>query len=957
MTGNNNETVQEGIAIVGMSGRFPGANDVPAFWKNLTEGQETITRFPPEQLEIPIPESADTSDAGDYVCAKGLLENIDMFDARFFGYLPKEAEVMDPQHRIFLEICSEAIEHAGYDSERYEGAIGVYGGCYMDTYVLYNLCSDEAFRAKLVESIQVGTLQTELGNDKDYLATRVAFKLGLRGPAMTLQTACSTSLVSIATACQSLDAFQCDMALAGGITIVLPQKKGYFYKEGGMLSPDGRCRPFDQHAAGTVFSNGAAVVLLKRLEDAIADNDTVYGVIKGYAMNNDGGQKVSYTAPSVDGQAEVISLALGMGQIEPRTIGYVEAHGTATPLGDPIEIAGLTKAYRTGTDDNQFCAIGSVKANLGHLDCASGAIGLIKTTLALHNKVLPPLLHFTAPNPNISFESSPFYVNTDLKHWPENSWPRRAGISSFGVGGTNAHVVIEEAPLMPEVRSNRPTQILPLSARSESALEAQAEQLTDYLDTNRETELGNVAYTLQQGRRVFDHRRFVMGSGSGDLVQRLRSDPQAGQSGKITVSNPDLVFMFPGQGAQYPGMGRELYELEPVFRKTIDDVSDALLVHDGFETDLRHYLLWAENTSPIPRNKAVADLAQTWLTQPAIFAVEIAVARLLESWGVVPTSVLGHSVGEFAAACHAGIFSLEDAAHLITNRGRLIHDLPAGKMLAVLLPADQVRDLLPDTLAIAAVNAPTATVVSGDADYIDAFAEILGRKQIKTTPLATSHAFHSPMMAAAEKLFAEEVAKLPERGQSRFENLSPVTGGPINSGEYAEPDYWGRQIMQPVLFQEALEAGATADAHRVFVEIGPGQALGAFARQTLKGQLKRPVFTAMGPVRDPGSDYQNLLALVGKLWVSGVTPDWDALHDGTPRRVALPTYPFERKSFWVEPKKTQSPAVAPVRTEDSVARANGSAENTGSGSPDDVEELIKQQLNVISDQLRMLRGQ
>lgn len=367
----------EGVAIVGMSGRFPGARDVSQFWKNIQGGVNSISHFTPEELDIPLPQASMDEFTSVFVRAKGILDDIDQFDARFFGYLPREVELMDPQQRVFLEICWEAMEHAGYDAQRYTGAVGVYAGCYIDTYLLWNLCSNPEFLAKLVDSIQVGSLQTELGNDKDYLATRVAYKLGLRGPAMTVQSACSTSLVAIATACQSLEAYSCDMALAGGVTIVLPQKKGYFYKEGGMLSPDGTCRTFDENAAGTVFSNGAAVVLLKRVADAVADGDTIYGVIRGYATNNDGGQKVSYTAPSVEGQAEVIALAMGMAGIDPRSIGYIEAHGTATPLGDPIEIAGLTTAFRTGTPDTGYCAIGSVKANLGHLDCASGAIGLI----------------------------------------------------------------------------------------------------------------------------------------------------------------------------------------------------------------------------------------------------------------------------------------------------------------------------------------------------------------------------------------------------------------------------------------------------------------------------------------------------------------------------------------------------------------------------------------------------
>ncbi|MEM1140914.1 MAG: polyketide synthase, partial [Pseudomonadota bacterium] len=434
-----------GIAIVGMAGRFPGAASVDEFWTNVQNGADTVSRFDASQADCPLPDDA-MGEGARPVFARGVLEDIDQFDAGFFGMLPREAAVMDPQHRMFLEICWEAMEAAGHDPARYPGSVGVFAGCYMDTYLLANLCADEAYRDRLVRSIQVGTLQTELGNDKDYLATRVAFKFGLSGPAMTVQTACSTSLVAIATACQNLEAYQCDMALAGGVTIVVPQRRGYAYREGGMLSPDGRCRPFDAAAAGTVFSNGAAVLLLKRLEDALADKDTIHAVIRGYATNNDGGEKMSYTAPSAEGQAEAISLALGMGDIPARSIGYVEAHGTATPLGDPIEVAGLTQAFRAQTDDVGFCALGSVKANLGHLDVASGAIGLIKTALCLRDGVLPPLPHFESPNPKIDFARSPFFIQSEGGDWPRGPVPRRAGVSSFGVGGTNAHVVVEEPP-------------------------------------------------------------------------------------------------------------------------------------------------------------------------------------------------------------------------------------------------------------------------------------------------------------------------------------------------------------------------------------------------------------------------------------------------------------------------------------------------------------------------------
>ena len=617
---------QDGIAIIGMSGRFPGAADVETFWDNIRNGVESITRFDASELDLPL-ESIATDDPGArYICAKGILEGIDMFDARFFGCLPREAELMDPQHRLFLEICWEAMERAGHDPSRCPGAVGVYAGCYMDTYLMWNLCSDPAFLARFVESIQVGSLQTELGNDKDYLATRVAYKLGLRGPAMTLQTACSTSLVAIATACQSLASYQCDMALAGGVTIVLPQKKGYFYKEGSMLSADGHCRTFDADAAGTVFSNGAAVVVLKRVEDAIADGDTIYAVVRGFATNNDGAGKVSYTAPSVDGQAEVISMALAMGDIDPRTVGLIEAHGTATPMGDPIEIAGLTTAFRAHTQDSGYCAVGSLKANLGHLDVASGAIGLIKTALAVHDDVLPPSINYSRPNPKIDFAGSPFYVNTALKPWPETPWPRRAGISSFGVGGTNAHVVVEQAPEPPPEGARRPHALLLLSARSKDALAAQAARLADWLDAHPQASLDDVAWTLQAGRRQFEHRRILVAADATDAAARLRAAPAPGESATLQSSATRVAFMFPGQGAQYPGMARELYASEPVFRNVVDRCGDVLRDAGAADQDPRPLLLWDASDSALDAAQAAEALSRTAAAQPAIFAMEMALA-------------------------------------------------------------------------------------------------------------------------------------------------------------------------------------------------------------------------------------------------------------------------------------------------------------------------------------------
>ncbi|MEM9693596.1 MAG: type I polyketide synthase, partial [Myxococcota bacterium] len=736
------------VAIVGMAGRFPGADDVDEFWRNLEQGVESISFFGPEELDI-VPDASSPDATPTFVAAKGIVEGVDRFDARFFGYLPTEAAVMDPQHRVFLENCWEALEHAGYDPARYEGSVGVYAGCYIDTYLLSNLCTDPVFLRRLIESIQVGTLQTELGNDKDYLATRVAYKLGLRGPALTLQTACSTSLVAIAQAYLSLMTYGCDMALAGGVTLTFPLRRGYFYKEGGMLSRDGHCRAFDAQAAGTVFSNASAVVLLKRLEEAMADGDTIYAVIAGAAINNDGGEKLSYTAPSVEGQAEAIALAHGMADIDPRTVSYIECHGTATPLGDPIEIEGLTAAFRRRTEDRGFCAIGSVKTNLGHLDVASGVTGVIKTALALHHEVLPASLHYERANPKIDFESTPFFVNAERRPWPrgEQHWPRRAGVSSFGVGGTNAHVVLEEAPkARVDVAAAKPIRLLPLSARTETALAAQCKRLADRLEREPHVDLDDVAHTLQVGRQRFAERRVVVAATPAQAVARLRAT-RVGDAGQATETDPPVVFMFPGQGSQFPNMSRDVYENEPVLRETIDVCAAQLKAHFGF--DLLEVMFLAAGAPADATARAAARLKDTTFAQPAIFAVEVALARLWQSWGVKPSVLVGHSVGEFAAATVAGVMPLEVALDIVAARGQLMSEQPRGSMLAIRRRADEVQGLLTEPVQIAAVNSPRLTVVSGPSPAVEALAARLAAREIPASPLHTSHAFHSSMMDPA----------------------------------------------------------------------------------------------------------------------------------------------------------------------------------------------------------------
>lgn len=926
------------IAVIGMAGRFPGADDARQLWDLLAEGREGISHFEPSQLDVqPNPDSPDATP--NFVAAKGVLEGADLFDAAFFGYYPREASLMDPQHRLFLECAWHALEDAGCDPFRYPGAIGVFAGCYIDTYLLANICNSPARLQKLIESIQIGSLETELGNDKDYLATRVSYKLNLRGPSITMQTACSTSLVAISQACQSLQTFQSDVALAGAATITFPQKRGYFHREGGMLSPDGHCRPFDAAAGGTVFSNGVGAVVLKRLGDALEDRDHIYAVIRGSACNNDGSDKVSYTAPSVDGQAEVIALAQEIAQIDPRSISYIECHGTATPLGDPIEIAGLSKAFRRKTDDQGFCAIGSMKGNLGHLDCAAGVSAVMKVAMALDNELLPASINFDQPNPKIDFDTSPFYVNKDTRPWPRESTPRRAGVSSFGVGGTNAHVILEEAP----VRKPSPQdglRLLPLSAKTENALGEMAGRLGGFLESHQ-TALSDASFTLRTGRAEFACRNYVVAGNGEEASEQLA---KIATSKKFTAvdDKPGVVFLFPGQGAQYPGMAAELYRSEPFFREQIDQCFEILSTQE--QHDLK-YLIFPDGEESIDAQ----TLGRTSYAQPAIFAVEYALARLWMHWGVEPACMVGHSVGEFAAACIAGVYSLEDALKLVCARGRQMDEMPAGAMLSVRATPADLESLLGPQLDLAAVNSPELSVVAGSHEAIEALERKLAKKDIQARRLHTSHAFHSQMMdPAVEPTVA--IAKTLTTKAPAMPIVSTLSGKPLSSEEATDPEYWGRHLRQTVRFSDAvLEAAADVgkgSSKMVFLEVGPGQALTTLARQCLRGQDVSCV-PSLGHPNEQRGDLRPLLEAAGALWSAGASIDLSAM-DQQGRRTSLPGYPFQGKRCWIEPEIMDS-----VPRDGEVPAAVPSA---AGAEADSVEFVISQQLGVIARQLDLIKG-
>ncbi len=915
------------VAIIGMAGRFPGAVNVEEFWRNLKEGIESVSLFTDEEL-LCAGVAIDVIRDPAYVKAKAILEGVELFDAAFFGMTPKEAEITDPQQRLFLECVWEAIENAGYDCEAYDGLIGLYAGMGRNGYAqnLYSV-------AGLAES--VGDFRVLIGNDKDHLATFASYKLNLRGPSLAIQTACSTSLVAVHLACQSLLGGECDMALAGGVSIDIPQKSGHFYREGGILSPDGHCRAFDEKAQGTVGGSGVGIVVLKRMLDALEDGDTIQAVIKGSAVNNDGSLKVGYTAPSIEGQAKVIAEAQAIAGVPPDTITCIEAHGTATPLGDPIEIAALTQVFRAGTDKKKFCAIGSVKSNIGHLDTAAGVAGLIKTVLALKHKCLPPSLHFEKPNPRIDFEDSPFYVSAKLSEWKSDAAPRRAGVSSFGIGGTNAHIIVEESPPQQQSDRSRACHLIVLSANTKAALEAASRNLIDYLKRQSEVDFADIAYTLQVGRKPLSHRLALVAGDHSDAARALEQmDMRRVITGRYEPRYRPVVFMFPGQGAQHINMARELYEAESTFREAADQCLRLLGPHLGF--DLKSALYPAEDAK-----QAAQLLNRTVAAQPALFVIEYALARLWMSWGARPEAMIGHSIGEYVAACLAGVFSLEDALMLVAARARLMQSLPGGAMLSVGLCEKETLPLLGAELSLAAVNGPSLCVISGPVEAIDKVESHLAKGKTICRRLHTSHAFHSGMMVPILESFTKEVEKI-KLNPPQIPFISNVTGTWIPAAEATSPAYWTRHLRHTVRFADGIgELGK--EPERIYLEVGPGRTLSALAGE----QLDEAAIASLGHQRERQFDVERLLEAVGRLWLAGVQIDWPRLYDGQRRRrVPLPTYPFERKRYWIEPQREPPEQHA----------EGGLAPMVESGEQDAIEQIIEQQLQLMSRQLDLLHN-
>ena len=904
------------VAVTGMAGRFPGADDVAALWELLRSGNSGITHFDEDALRASGVDP-EISSRPEYVAAKGVVSQADYFDAEFFGLSPREAEIMDPQIRLFLECAWHACEDAGIDPQNFDGRIGLFAGANQSTYLLANLIH----RPDLVS--QVGELAVKLGNDKDALATWTAYKLDLRGPVVAVQTACSTSLTAVHLACQALLDRDCDLALAGGVGVGFPLPEGYLYQEGGILSPDGHCRPFDARARGTVPGTGAGLVVLRRLEEAQEGGDTIRAVLLGTAISNDGALKAGYTAPGVEGQMRAVAEAQAVAEVEPRSIGYVETHGSGTSVGDPIEIEALTRAFLRGSkgqDGRSFCALGSAKANLGHLDSAAGIVGLIKTVCALEQQTLPPMRGFETPNPEIDFENSPFFVPTEARPWDSSSdFPRRAGVSSFGIGGTNVHAVLEEAPASPAPAEARSWQPLLLSARSREAVAAAGTRLADHLEARPGLPLADVAWTLAKGRRAFRHRGLVLAQELDEAVQLLRV-PLAGRafeadSGGEGESCPGVVFVFPGLGDQHPGMGRELYREEDVFRREVDrcaellrprlglDLRDLLYAEEeasteATETDLRQLLGRAEE----PESEASRRLWETRWAHPAVFVVEYALARLLMSWGLEPKAMIGYSLGEYVAATLAGVFDLEDALALVADRARMVDDLPPGKLLAVPLPEEEVRPKIEGRsgISLAAVNGDGLTVVGGEREAVDRLVEEWRGAGVECRPLRTSHAFHTTLLEPLRQPFARRLGEVRLR-EPRIPFLSNLTGTWIRPQEAVDPLHWANHLVETVRFGGGLDTLFEDERFRdmALLEVGPGQSLTTLARQ--QDRSGRPLLSTLPDRRRGQSESCHLLAAVGQLWLEGLEVPWDRILGSGHRKVSLPGYPFERKRFWVEP--------------------------------------------------------
>ncbi|QQS37255.1 MAG: SDR family oxidoreductase [Ignavibacteriales bacterium] len=880
------------IAVVGMACRLPDAKNYNEFWKNLVSAKESITFFSDEDLRKSGVDEEHLNNPN-YVKAGVVFDEVEMFDAGFFGLSPKEAAIMDPQHRHFLECSWEALEDAGYTPEGLNGPIGVFGGCGMNSYFMFNILTNP----KLIKSTGLFLLR-HTGNDKDFLTTRVSYNFNLTGPSVNVQTACSTSLVAIHFAVQSLLNGECDMALAGGVTIELPQKRGYTYEEGEILSIDGHCRAFDHQSSGTIFGSGTGVVVLRRIQDAINDGDIIHGVIKATAINNDGSMKVGYLAPSVDGQSQAIVEALTIADINPETITYIETHGTGTAIGDPIEITALTEAFKKFTKKNKYCRIGSLKTNIGHLDTAAGVAGFIKTILALKHKQIPASLNFEKPNPQINFENSPFYVNDKLSDWTISNIPRRAGVSSLGVGGTNAHVIVEEAPALQSSGTSKPYQLLVWSARNQASIDGVTKKFIDFFEEEKEVNLADTSFTLQTGRKEFSARQILVAKNTSEAREILiQKDPKRLFRNIHEGQEPSVVFMFPGGGAQYPNMGLELYIHQNVYREELDKCLSIL--KSKFNLDLQP--LFFPEADKV--EEAAAQLQKPLNSILSIFITEFALAKMWISWGIKPSSMTGHSMGEYAAACISDVMSLEDALALVELRGRIFEKMPEGGMLSVPLPEAEVLTYTNENLSVAVVNGESTTVLSGTVDSISEAEIKLKADGVDANRIKISVAAHSKMLDPYLEEFRAGWAKV-KLSEPKIPFVSNLSGTWIKKSEATSPDYWVNHLRKTVRFADGLSE-ILKESNSVFLEVGPGNTLSSLVRSHPSKTNSHSVIASLRHPQEIVSDYEYILRSVGRLWLAGLNIQWSLVRGNEKRkRINLPTYAFDHQPYWIEPGKS-----------------------------------------------------
>ncbi len=880
---NNNQQFED-IAIIGMSCRFPGAKNIDEYWSNLVNGTESISKFTKKELiEQGIPPLHLESDK--YVRSKGYLEDCDYFDADFFGYPPRDAMKMDPQIRLLHECSHEALESASYNLEKTEAKVGAFFGA-NENQAWLNMLNDE------IGPEPSEQYDTFILNFREYTATRVAHNMNLNGPAFTVLTACSTSLVAVHLACQSIQKGETDMALAGGASLTWPMKAGYDYRDGLMVSQDGHCRTFDKNASGTVFGDGVGVVVLKRLDAALQDGDHIHAVIKGSAINNDGNDKIGYTAPSQTGQEAVVKTALKSSGVDPKTVGYLEAHGTATMVGDPIEANALVNSY--GPTEPGFRKIGSVKTNIGHVNVAAGAAALIKVALSLENQKIPPHLNFNQINPEINYSPEYFTVGTELTDFKGLNAPQRAGVSAFGFGGTNAHMILE-APPSPETVSQVPNpNLITISGRSNWALQQRKKDLESFLSSHSETNIGDLALSLNEGRKHFKYRTHVVASHIDELISKLQKQTFTTSE----RSDKKIAFLFPGQGSQYVGMGKDLYEQESVFKDSLNACEAIIQEKAGFSL---LELIFPKNWTKTEE----ARLAQTQFAQPAIFSISYSMAKLLQSWSINPHAVVGHSVGEYVAACLSGVFTLEEALTLIATRGKLIQQQPSGDMLAVTLSEKELKEYLSEDLSLAAVNAPSLSVISGASEAIGELQQLLKEKGIVAQSLKTSHPFHSHLMEPVLDEFELAFKEVVVPKSPKIDMISTVTGKVVRSGILSSADYWRKNIRQPVLFSRAVH-GLIKNDDYLLLEVGPGNTLTGLIKMNKNAHTKQPIFPTLPSGHESGADAKAAtLNAIGGLWQNGFDPDWFGLRVQGAKRIPLPTYPFERQKFSPSPKKAE----------------------------------------------------